>query len=587
MAEVPPEAAGEARFQRIERLAFWNGICLGALALLIPAPSWPLFVSIPLAVLFLACGANAFRLRRRFREALDKEVERCRQAEQEARAANLAKGRFLAHVSHEIRTPMSGILGMTELLLAGGLTPTQREHVGLVRTSAEALLALVDDILDLARVEAGRLLLRPRDFRLQELTGNVIRLLAPQAGQRGIDLRLEVGPRIPDALHGDTVRLRQVLLNLVGNAIRFTRKGSVTVRVEAEQSATRASTLRFEVRDTGVGIRPEDQERLFQPFGQTGSAAARQVGGTGLGLVISKNVVELMGGEIGFESTRGVGSTFWFRIPLVRAQGSGPPSWMPPEEAGPIGLRQDGRGRRVLVVDDRAPNRAVAVAMLEVLGYTSEAVESGEEALDLLAQEAFDAVLLDSEMPGLDGCETCRRLRRREAGGRRMPVIAVTAHTRPEEIEACLAAGMDDCLVKPFLAADLSACLGRWLGAPSAHTADTADSLEERLAALRTLGGGAGPGTGPDMGTQVIEAFLRQGENDLATVRRALLQGDANALAEAAHGLSGSAAVLGARDLAASAGDLATLALGGDLVTCAARLSRVERDYRDAAARMR
>ena len=585
MAVTSAAGGGESRFRRIELPGLVNGVCLVALALLIPGLPFSPLVTAPLAVAFVACGANALRLRRRFLAALDREVDRCKRAEQEARAADLAKGRFLANVSHEIRTPMHGILGLSELLLGSGLAQPQREQVELVRTSAEALLVLVDDILDLARVEAGRLLLRPRDFGLQELTGNVVRLLAPQAGERGIDLRLEVAPRVPDSLHGDTVRLRQVLLNLVGNAIRFTRKGSVTVRVEAEQPPTAASTIRFEVRDTGVGIRPEDQERLFQPFAQTDSAASRQLGGTGLGLVIAKNIVELMGGEIGFESNRGVGSTFWFRIPLVRAQGSGLESWTPLGEAGQILRRKDRRDLRVLAVDDRAPNRAVAVAMLNGLGYIPEAVESGEEALDLLAREPFDAVLLDCEMPGLDGRETCRRLRAMEKGGRRVPVIAVTAHTRTEEREACLAAGMDDVLVKPFHAADLAACLDRWLGADAA---DTADDLEERLAALKALAAGPGPSPGPDLGTQVIEAFLRQGENDLATMRRALLQEDPHALAEAAHGLSGSAAVLGARGLAASAGELAVLSAGGgDLAACAARLSRVEHDFRDVAARMR
>ncbi|MFL6290010.1 MAG: ATP-binding protein [Thermoanaerobaculia bacterium] len=581
MAGTSDTGGSESRFRRLEILGLANGTGLLVLAFLIPALPFSSPVSIPLAVAFAACAANALRLRRGFWAALESELGRRKQAEQEARAADLAKTRFLASVSHEIRTPMNGILGMTELLLGSGLTPAQREQVELVRTSADALLALVDDILDLARIEAGRLLLRPRDFRLPELLSNALRLLAPQAGERGLDLGLEVDPWLPDGLHGDAVRLRQVLLNLVGNAIRFTRQGSVTVRVEAEQPATEGSTIRFEVRDTGVGIRPEDQARLFQPFGQTDSAASRHLGGTGLGLVISKSIVEMMGGEIGFESTRGAGSTFWFRLPLVRALGSGPPSWTPLGEAGHLVRRQDGRELRVLVVDDRASNRAVALAMLRELGYTPEAVESGEEALALLAHQPddqpFDAVLLDSEMPGLDGRETCRRLRQSETDGRRVPVIAITAHTEPEEREACLAAGMDDCLVKPFQAADLAARLDCWIAGQAV------DDLEERLAGFKALSADAGP----DIGAQVVEAFLHQGENDLATLRRALLQQDAAALAEAAHGLSGSAALLGARALAESAGELATLARGQRLEACAARLSRVERDYRDAAGRMR
>ena len=555
-----------------------NGICLVALAFLLPGLPLSPAVWIPLAVAFLACAANALRLRRRFWSALEREVERCKRAEQEARAADLAKGRFLANVSHEIRTPMTGILGMTELLLGSGLTPSQREQVELVHTSAEALLVLVDDVLDLARVEAGRLLLRPRDFRLQELMSNVLRILASQAREREVDLRLEIDPRVPDGVAVETVRLRQVLLNLVGNAIRFTRRGSVTVRVETEQPATKGSTLRFVVRDTGVGIRPEDQALLFQPFTQADSAASRHLGGTGLGLVISKNIVELMDGEVGFESTRGVGSTFWFQLPLLRALGSGLPSWTPLGDVGRVVHRQDRRELRVLVVDDRVPNRAVALAMLHDLGYAAEAVESGEEAIARFVEQPFDAVLLDSEMPGLDGHETCRLLRRKETGGRHVPVIAITAHNRPEEQEACLAAGMDDCLVKPFHAADLAALLDRWIGIEAPD-----GLLGERLEALDALAAGLGPG----MRTQVIEAFLKQGEGDLATLRRALLQKNATALAEAAHGLAGSAGVLGARELAASAGELAALARQGNLEDCAARLPRVESDFRDTAGRMR
>ncbi len=278
-----------------------------------------------------------------------------------------------------------------------------------------------------------------------------------------------------------------------------------------------------------------------------------------------------MGGEIGFESTRGAGSTFWFRMPLDRTLGSGPPSWMPLEDAGRIAHRQDRRKLRVLVVDDRAANRAVAQGMLEGLGYTVETVESGDEALARHVEQPFDAVLLDSEMPGLDGRETCRRLRRKETGGRHVPVIAITAHRETEEREVCLAAGMDDCLVKPFQAAALAAVLDRWLGI------EAADGLDERLEALRAL----------PAGTQAIEAFLQQGENDLAAMRRALLQRDGAALAEAAHGLYGSAAVLGARELAESTDELAILARLGTLEGCAAWLLRVESDFRDAAGRMR
>jgi CheY-like chemotaxis protein len=286
-----------------------------------------------------------------------------------------------------------------------------------------------------------------------------------------------------------------------------------------------------------------------------------------------------MGGDIGFESTRGVGSTFWFRIPRVPALGPGSSSWTPAPDAAATARRLDRQSRRILVVDDRAANRSVAVALLGEIGYAAEAVESGEEALSLLARRAFDAVLLDSEMPGLDGPETCRRLRAQEGDGRRLPVIAVSAHTRPEEREACLAAGMDDYMTKPFQVSDLAVLLDRWTGISSAAPPPSSSGFqEERLAELKALGG--------DHLARIVRAFLEQGESDLATLRLAVAQGDGESLAKAAHGLAGSAGVLGAEDLAASAAELAALGRQGDLAGSAAGLARVETGFREAARRL-
>lgn len=316
------ETGSEGHLWRLELLGLVNGgIVLGAVAIFIlsyPLAPKPLRLG-ALGVIGVCTGIALWR-RRRFWAAFEAELRRRKRAEQEARAADRAKGQFLADMSHEMRTPMNGVLGMTGLLLNSQLSAAQREHVEVIQTSAEALLALVNDILDLSRIEAGHLQLHLQDFRLRELTGDVMRLLAPKADEKEIDLRLHVPSDLPDDVRGDPARLRQVLLNLVGNAIRFTREGSVTLTIEPTEGEGEAPVIRFEVRDTGVGIRPEVQARLFQPFAQSDSSVSRQLGGTGLGLVISKNIVELMGGEIGFESTRGVGSTFWFRVPLVRAE---------------------------------------------------------------------------------------------------------------------------------------------------------------------------------------------------------------------------------------------------------------------------
>jgi signal transduction histidine kinase len=377
-----------------------------------------------------------------------------------AQAASRAKSEFLANVSHEIRTPLNGVVGMAELLLTAELSAELRDSLDVIKTSAQTLRGLIDNILDLSKIEAGQLSLERLDFDLAETLDQMVRLLTPLARAKGIELQLEIAPGARGRLSGDAVRLRQILLNLVGNGIKFTAAGSVSLRVEPAEAAGHAGAHRFTVQDTGIGIAPEIQARLFEPFTQGDSSIQRRYGGTGLGLAITRRLIELMGGEIDFASTPGEGSTFRFVLPFDRAArepgGPAPAAVLPtPQEAL--------RARfRILLADDNEINRLVAARQLEVLGYRFEVVNDGLEAVNALAQEPFDAVLMDCRMPVMDGYEATRRLRL-EAHGSKLPIIAVTASALKEDVDRCLAAGMSDYLAKPFQLADLAAVLDRWL----------------------------------------------------------------------------------------------------------------------------
>ncbi|RMH22471.1 MAG: response regulator [Acidobacteria bacterium] len=380
-------------------------------------------------------------------------------AKSAAEAANRAKSEFLANMSHEIRTPMTSIIGMAELLGKDGLTPAQEHCLKTITTSADALLRLVDDILDFSRIEAGGMTLERERFRPAALVDDVVRLLEPSAEVKGLVLSVELAADLPPWVEGDPNRLRQVLINLVGNAIKFTDRGRV--RIAASRLAAEDGWLRFVVEDTGIGIEPRVQEALFDPFTQADGSASRRFGGTGLGLAISRRIVELAGGRIGVDSVVGEGSTFWLEVPL-------PPVAAPPEEApqppAPLWTPEDPRPQpRVLLAEDNPVNQLLTVRQLESLGCRPTAVENGRQVLDALDEHRFDLVLMDCQMPELDGYEATRSLRRREVDGQHLPVIALTAHALPEHRQRCFEAGMDDFLAKPFHIAELATILARWL----------------------------------------------------------------------------------------------------------------------------
>jgi signal transduction histidine kinase/ActR/RegA family two-component response regulator len=471
-----PGAAGLAWLALIVQLALgttgllpgwgWSALCLAApaaVAAFSPRGAAPVATDGYDLIALLACVVALTTLfafvRAKAEQTLQRNVEVRKRAEQEARAADLAKSAFLANMSHEIRTPMNGVLGMAGLLLRSPLLPEQREQAETINSCAEALLALVDDILDLSKIEAGRLQLREADVPLRGLAAGIVRLLAPRAEGKGVALTLEVAADLPERIRVDPARLRQILLNLVGNAVKFTLQGTVTVAVARDEP----DAVLFTVCDTGIGISEEDQARLFGHFSQVDSTAARRFGGSGLGLAISRRLVEMMGGSIGVRSAPGAGSTFWIRLPLRPALQGDLPAASP--EAG-AGRRAGGR---VLVIEDNEVNRQVLLAQLTALGFDADAAADGEEGLASLEQREYDAVLMDCQLPGLDGYEATRRLRQHETGGRSTPVIAVTAHAMKGEREKCLAAGMDDHIAKPISLEQLAALLERWVrsGAPS------------------------------------------------------------------------------------------------------------------------
>jgi signal transduction histidine kinase/CheY-like chemotaxis protein len=520
-----------------------------------------------------------------------------KQAKDAAEAANRAKSRFFANISHDLRTPMNAILGMTELALGDVTDPAVRDYLETAKESANVLLELLNEVLDLSRMEAGKFQLESAPFSLRATLGHTLKILEMRAHEKGLHLNCAVADDVPDGLAGDPLRIRQVLMNLVGNALKFTQRGKVDVRIEVLSRSAEDVQLKFLVEDTGIGISAEDQERIFVPFTQAETSTSRIYGGTGLGLTIASNLVELMGGRIWVESHLGQGSKFHFTVRLGIA--TAPPS--PPEQPACESLFMDHlpaafKPLRILLAEDNPASQKLVVYILNKRGHRVEVVKNGREAVERVEREDLDAVLMDVHMSIMDGFQATAAIRALpDPIKARLPIIAMTASAMKGDQERCLAAGMDAYVSKPMSANDLITIVER-LGAkmPEARTDQV---REDRSSAPGDDLNPIDPRQpAPDSAANVFDldeavgrcfrkyelfqdmvgCLFDESESLLEQMRKALSSQDAEELGFAAHRLKGTVVFLGASPAADATRRVEQIGLLGELVNAAEAIDQLQ-----------
>ncbi|MCP4749364.1 MAG: response regulator [Proteobacteria bacterium] len=507
-------------------------------------------------------------------------------ATEEAALAHGVKRNFLDNINHEIRTPMHGVIGMTSLLLTTDLSDKQKEFTEIIEKSANALLAVINDILQHSDIESGKVEIKNKIFHLDSLLRKIVQEMSEKAREKRLDMFTQIGTDVPRLLRGDSLRLHQVLINLAGNAVKFTKKGKISIQVDKENESENNIGLRFSVTDTGIGIPDSHMDRLFQPFSQGDPSSTRKYGGAGLGLVICRQLIEIMGGKIGVTSEEGRGSTFWFTLELntqeerrldeitILPEHRKPARATDQEE--PI-FKDVKSNAQILLVEDDKVNQVVATFTLQRLGYRVDAVDSGRKALRILSTIPYDIVLMDIQMPEMDGFETTRLIRdpKSRALDPNVPIIAMTAHILECDKQACIDNGMNDFLVKPFANDDLDIVIRKWLPEKEDTNREFQRKMEktkersinaDTLDQLRRNVGDIGP---------LIHLFLEELPQKVDNLSQAIANDNPSDMEKAAHVLKSNCYTFGAMAMAELCRTLELLGKSGTTDTAAGLLIRL------------